>query len=39
VQSLPLSIVVSPSGEVVRRHVGPVDQAFETWLEQAMANT
>jgi len=39
VHGLPLSIVVSPDGEVVRRHVGPVDQAFETWLEQAIANT
>jgi thiol-disulfide isomerase/thioredoxin len=33
VQGLPLSIVVSPQGEVVRRHAGPVDQAFEVWLE------
>lgn len=39
VQGLPLSIVVSPGGEVVRRHVGPVDQAFETWLENIIANT
>ncbi len=39
VQGLPLSIVVSPDGEVLQRHVGPVDQAFALWLEQAMANT
>ena len=39
VQGLPLSIVVSPGGKVTRRHVGPVDQAFETWLEQMMTTT
>ncbi len=39
VQGLPLSIMVSPNGEVMQRHVGPVDKAFETWLEQAMAKT
>jgi len=39
VQGLPLSIVVSPDGEVLQRHLGLVDQAFQAWLEQAMAKT